>query len=229
MANIENITEVLQTTLNGAIDNTVTSTQEIIPGLIAALIIFIIGWIIAIIIAGIFRRILNFVRLEEYLKTHRIHDALGRVRISDVLVKLLKYYIILVFVQQAFEFVQLGVISAFLTYVIFSLPLIIAAILVIVVAALLGEYVKHVVMDLNQKSPTVVLLARTSKLVILAIGVIMALATAKIDTSLISTIFVVVLQAMVFGIALAVGIAFGLGGQKDAQDMISKGRKHLKI
>lgn len=229
MVDVQNVTDVLTSTFTGAVENTVTNTAEVLPGLIAAIIIFLIGWIIAVLISRIFGGILKAINLEAFLKDHRVADALGRVRISDVLVKILKYYILLVFLQAAVSFIALGTISAFLTSVLVYAPVLIAALLVVLTAVILGEYIKHSIMDLHLKSPMVRFAARGTKLVVIYVGVTMAMATAGFDTSLISSIFLVVLQAMVFGIALAVGIAFGLGGQKDAQQMLGEWRKHLKV
>lgn len=229
MVDVQNVTDVLSSTFTGAADNLVTSTTEVLPGLIAAIIVFIIGWILAVIISRVFGGILKAIKLEKFLKEHKVEDALGSVMISDVLVKILKYYIILIFLQAAALLVTLGTVSAFLTAVLVYAPVLIAAVLVVLAAVILGEYVKEVILDLKSKSPMVQLVARVTKWVIVYVGVTMALATAGFDTTLISNIFLIILQAMVYGIALAVGIAFGLGGQKDAQDLVVKSRKMLKF
>lgn len=229
MVDVENVTDVLSATLNGAIENTATSAAAIFPGIIAAIIILLVGWIVAIVISGVFSRLLRFLRLEDYLKSHKVDNALGKVMLSDVLTKLLKYYIILIFLQEAVSFLALGTISLFLTGLLFYAPALIAAILLVLVAILLGEYVKQIILDLRNKSPIVQFIARATKFVIIFVGITMAMATANIDTTLLNGAFLVILQAMVLGIALAVGIAFGLGGQKDAQQMIGEWRKHLKV
>lgn len=229
MVDIQNVTDVIGATLTGAVENTATSAANIFPGLIAAIIIFIVGWIVAVVISGIFSRLLRFLRLEDYLKSHRVDNALGKVMLSDVLTKLLKYYIILIFLQEAVSFLALGTISLFLTGVLFYAPALIAAIILVLVAILLGEYVKQIILELRNKSPIVQFIARATKFVIIFVGITMAMATANIDTALLNGAFLVILQGMAFGIALAVGIAFGLGGQKDAQQVISEWRKHLKV
>jgi hypothetical protein len=227
MVDLNNTTAVLMDSLRQAANETVTNMVMVLPGLLAAIVIFLIGWIVAVIISRLFSGLLKAVRLEDYLKEHKIEDALGTVLISDVLVKILKYYIILIFLTEAVKWVHLGVISSFLTVVLVQAPLLIGAFLVILLAVLLGEYVKEVIVELS-KSPLVRFIARATKLVIIYVGVTMALSTI-FDTTLISTIFVTVLQALVFGVALAVGIAFGLGGQDEAKDMVKKWRKHLKV
>jgi len=229
MVDVQNVTDILSSTITTAAENTATSAAEIVPGLIAAIFIFIVGWIIAVIVSGIFARFLRFVRLEDYLKAHRVDNALGKVKLSDILTKLLKYYIILIFLQAAFSLVALGTISIFLTGLLLYAPALIAAILLVLVAILLGEYVKQIIMELRSKSTMVQFIARATKFVIIFIGITMGLSTAKISTFLLEMIFITIIGAVVFGLALAIGIAFGLGGQKDAQQMIGEWRKHLKV
>jgi len=228
MVELNNTTTILTETVTQAVNNTVTNAAQILPGLLAAIVIFVLGWVVAVIISRLFSGMLKAIKLEGYLKEHKIEDALGSVKISDVLVKILKYYIILIFLQAAVQFIMLGTITVFLTWVLTYAPVLIGAMLVILLAVLLGEYVKEIIIELST-SPMVRFIARATKLVIIYVGVTMALATAGFDTMLISTIFLTVLQAMVFGIALAVGIAFGLGAQDDAKDLTKKWRKHLKV
>lgn len=228
MVELNNTTSILMETVTKAVENTVSGTADILPGLLAAIIIFVIGWVFAVIISRIFRHMLDAIRLESFLKEHKVEDALGTVKMSDVLVKILKYYVLLVFLQAAIALVELGTISTFLTSVLVYAPVFIGAFLMVLIAVLLGEYVKEIIIELS-KSKLVRLTGRATKLIIIYIGVTMALATAGFDTMLISNIFLTVLQAMVFGIALAIGIAFGLGGQEEAKDVVKKGRKHFKV
>ena len=221
--------DVLTATINEAAQNTIQNAILILPGLVAALLIFIVGYVVAWIISGVFRHILQAFRLEQFLKVHRIQDSLGSVRVSDVLVKILKYYILLIFLQAAVVYIQLGTISDFLTTVLVAAPMIIAAFLVVLAAIILGEYIKESILELKSKSPMVRFIARASKWLVAYVGITMALGTLDIETVILNQLFVTILQGLMFGLALAVGIAFGLGGQKDAQDFISKGRKTLKI
>ncbi len=229
MVEVQNVTDVLQETVLSAVNNTATNAAAILPGLIAAIIIFILGWVVAVVVSRIFGGLLRAVKLETFLKEHKVEDSLGSVRISDVLVKILKYYIILIFLQAAASFIALGTVSAFLAQVLLYAPVLIAALLVILAAVILGEFIKESILELKSKSPMVQLAARGAKLIVIYVGATMALATAGVNTSLITSSFEIVLGAMAYGIALAVGIAFGLGGQKDAQDLIGQWRKMLKF
>ncbi|MDD5171660.1 MAG: hypothetical protein PHF60_01340 [Candidatus ainarchaeum sp.] len=220
--------QVLTDALYQAGQNVLTSITELLPGLIAAILVFLLGWVIAILISRIFRRILKAIKLEETLKEHKVEDALGTVKISDVLTKIVKYYVLLIFLQAAVSLVWLGTISSFLTMVLLYVPVLIAGILVVLASVIIGEYLKEMIIELS-KSPVVRLTGRVVKLLVVYIGVTMGLATIGFNTTLITGVFLTILQGLVYGIALAVGIAFGLGGQDDARDMIKNSRKHFKV
>ena len=215
--------------LTNAAQNTANDAAALLPGLIAAIIVFVLGWVVAFIVSRIFAGILKAIKLEDFLKQHKVDDALGTVKISDVLVKIVKYYVLLIFFQAAVSLVSLGTISAYLSVVLFYAPVLIGALLVVLIAVIFGEYLKEAVIDLDKKSSTVKFAARAVKLVVIYVGLTMGLATAGFNTSLITGIFLTIIQAAAFGIALALGIAFGLGGQEDAKDVIKSTRKNLKV
>jgi hypothetical protein len=215
--------------LTGAVTKTANDAANLLPGLIAAIIVFVLGWVVAFIVSRIFAGILRAIKLEDFLKQHKVDDALGTVKISDVLAKIVKYYVLLIFFQAAVSLVSLGTISAYLSMVLFYAPVLIAALLIVLIAVIFGEYLKEAVIDLDKKSSTVKFAARSVKMVVIYIGVTMGLATAGFNTTLITGIFLTLIQAAAFGIALALGIAFGLGGQEDAKDVIKSTRKNLKV
>jgi MFS family permease len=220
---------ILADSATAAIQNTVDSAVKLLPGLIAAVLVFVLGWVVAFLVSRLFAGLLKLIRLEALLKAHKVEDAFGSVRISDVLTKIVKYYVLLIFIQASVSLVALGTITDYLTSVLLYMPVLIGAVLVVLVAVLFGEYLKEAIIDLNGKSPTVKLAGRGAKLVLIYIGLTMGLATAGFNTMLITGIFMTILQAAAFGLALALGIAFGLGGQEEAKEVIQGARKNLKI
>ena len=219
----------LADTLGNAAKTTADSAVALLPGLIAAVLVVVIGWLVAFLVGWIFSALMKAIRFESFLKSHKVEDALGTVRISDVLTKIVKYYVFLIFLQAAVSFLALGTITAYLTTVLIYAPALIAAAMVLLLAVLLGEYLKEAIFDLDKKSANVKLAGRGAKLAIIYVGATMALATAGFDTVLITGIFMTVVQAAAFGLALALGIAFGLGGQNDARDVIQGARRSLKV
>ncbi len=211
-----------------AVATVVMSMINVLPSLIAATVVFVVGWIIAVLISRIFEKILKMVKLEEFLEMHKLQDALGSVKLSNVLSKIVKIYVILVFLEVSAALVSLGQFSTYIYTVLIYAPVLIGAALVIVAAALTGEYVKTKLLELG-KSSYLTFVARGAKFVIVLMGVITGLNTVGFDTSLVNSTILTIVQAMIFGLGLAFGIAFGLGGQDDAKDLIKKMRKNVKL
>ncbi|MBU1197277.1 hypothetical protein KJ765_02070 [Candidatus Micrarchaeota archaeon] len=219
----------LETAFENSVQTIMSNVLELIPNVIAAIIIFVIGYIIARIIAHIVERFLDFVRFEKFLAEHGAGDALGKIKVSAVLTKIAKYYILLIFLQAGVSLLYLGTISTFLNFVLIYAPVFVGAVLLLVIAAVLGEVVKEKVLDTAPKSNFVRFVGTGSKALVVFFGLVMALATLGFNTDIITASFVTLLQGIVYGVALAVGISFGLGGQDDAKSMIKEGRKKLSL
>jgi hypothetical protein len=94
---------------------------------------------------------------------------------------------------------------------------------------LIGEFIKRRIVEVGRKSTTVHFLGRAAKAIIVFLGLISALETMGFKTSIIETTFVALATAVFFGLALAFGIAFGLGAQGDAKDWTKAFRKKFGV
>jgi hypothetical protein len=200
-----------------------------VPALIYAIIIFLLGWIIALIISRIFGRILKLIKFEHFLKEQKVNEALGSVVISTILTKILYYYIIVIFVRVSLNFLNLGSISDFVGEIIAYLPALIGGALLVVAAALIGEFIKRRIIEVGKKSSTMNFIGRATKAIIVFMAVISALKTIGIWTSIFETTFVSFSTAIFFGIALAFAIAFGLGAQGEAKEVVKGFRKKFQV
>lgn len=221
------------TSLQGAFQQSVQATWSsivgFIPGLIAAILIFLLGWVFALLISRVFAKLLKVVRFEQFLKEQKVQEALGTVVISTVLTKILYYYIVVIFLQQAFLYIKLGTVVTFIASLLAYLPTLIGAVLLVVAAALIGEFIKKRIIEVGRRSTTVSFLGRATKAVVVFLGLMSALETAGFKTTIIEQTFVALAAAVFFGFALAFGIAFGLGGQNEARDWVKGLRKKFKV
>lgn len=209
--------------------NLVNDIAGFIPGLIYAILVFLLGWVIAVIISRIFGRLLKLVKFEQFLKEQKVSEALGTVVISTVLTKILYYYIVVVFLQEAFLYLNLGTVSTFIRDLLAYLPALIAGVLLVVAAALIGEFIKNRIVEVGRKSTTVHFLARAAKAIIVFLGIMSGLETAQLGVTIIEQAFIVIISAVSFGLALAFGIAFGLGSQNEARDWVKGLRKKFRV
>jgi hypothetical protein len=198
-----------------------------IPNLIMAAIIFVIGYLIAIVLSNVLKKALEAVKFEKLLSQHKMEDALWGVKISPIFVRVFKFYILLIFLQAAVSKLQLGTLTEFINTVLLYAPAYVGAFVMLVIAAMVGELVKETIKGVDGKSRWVVFIARGMKFVVVFFGLVMGLSAVGFRTSLLENTFITILQAFAYGIALAIGIAFGLGGQEEAKAIISDVKKKV--
>ncbi|MFH1750507.1 MAG: hypothetical protein ABH863_02415 [Candidatus Micrarchaeota archaeon] len=200
---------------------------QFIPNLIVAAIIFVVGYLIAVVLSNILKKALVAVKFEKVLEEHGVEDALGSIKASPLFVKIFKYYVILIFLQAAVAKLDLGTMTQFINMVLLYAPAFIGAAIILVVAALIGELIKEKIKEVDAKSRHINMIARFSKFVVVFFGLVMGLSAVGFDTSILKDSFVAVLQAIAYGVALAIGIAFGLGGQDEAKSLLTDFRKKV--
>ncbi|MFH1106354.1 MAG: hypothetical protein V1787_00510 [Candidatus Micrarchaeota archaeon] len=210
---------------NSLFDNVI----QLVPGLLGAFLILFVGWVFATIISHIAKKLLDFIRFEKMLAKYGVDDALGSIKLQPVLVKLIKYYILLLFLQAAMTLLYLGTLSHFLTMVVGYAPVFIGAILIVILSAVVGEIAKEKILALGPKSKIARFFSQFTKAVVIFLGVVTGLATMGFDTTIITASFLTILQGLVYGIALAIGIAFGFGGQDDAKAAIRATREKFHL
>lgn len=197
--------------------------------LVYAVVVVVVGWIIGSVIAGILDKILEKIKFEEFLKSHKVHDTLGSTKVSKVLVQLAKYYVILLFLADALKIVQLGTVGNLMNSVVNFAPVALGGALVVILAAMLGELVKEKILEISNKSSLTTLSAKVVKALFIYVGFVIAMGTMGFDVVILEQTFVTLIQALAYGIALAFAIAFGLGAQDDAKDIVKKTRKKFNL
>ena len=218
------LAESARTTLDSFIFNAV----NLLPNLLAALVIFVIGWGAGSIFGSLTKKILNSIKFEQYLKSHGLEDALGKVQITGIVTQLVKYFVWLVFIQQAVLLVKLGAISSFIGNILLYAPAVLGSIAVVVAAAIFGEWVFEKFLE-SGKEPYLKTTGKMAKYLIIFLSVIVGLDTIGFDTSIIKSLVITASQGVSWGVALAFGLAFGLGGQETAKDFIKSFRRVFHV
>lgn len=221
------LADTLQAALAVAVDRLAVGLADALPRLFAAILLILLGWVMAVLLKRLALRMLKSMKFNEYLKSQKLDKALGSISISEVLGMVVYYYVLVLFFQAAFNMVYLATISDFIGKILLYVPVLIAAALLVVVAALTGEYLKMLILQLGDKSATVQAGSRVAKFLVIYIGVVMGLSTIGFNTEILNAIFISLSQAIFYGFALAFGIAFGLGGQEAANDWIKTARSKL--
>lgn len=187
-----------------------------VPQLIVAIIVFVIGWVIAVALGKVVDQIVGSLKVDMALKSLGVEDVMNRAGMKlnsgAFLGGLVRWFFILVFLLAAIDVLGLGQVTEFLRAVVLAyIPQVIVASLILVAAALLADAAQNVVSGSARAAhlPSAGFLGGVSKWAIWIFAILTALYQLGIAGPFVQTLF----TAFVAMVALAGGLAFGLGGK----------------
>ena len=190
-----------------------------LPALIGAIIILIIGFIIAKVLQGIVTRVLRSMGFEGWMESGGVKQFFDRSQTNQtplsILGKLIFWLVFFIAITMAVDTLGISAISDVLAQFIAYIPQIIAAILILVLATLLANFVAGIVRGATGSN----VIGSAAQYGIIVFAAFAALTQLGIAEELIVPTFLILLGA----VALAAAIAFGLGGQGVARQMVEDG------
>ncbi|MFA6187194.1 MAG: hypothetical protein WC770_08305 [Phycisphaerae bacterium] len=194
-----------------------TRILNYLPVLLGALVILIVGWIVAKAIKRLVDWLLKVIRFDALADKAGISEILrkGNLEISarEVVSSIVYWLIIIMVLVMTVDALGLPKSSDILTSLFAYVPKVIVALLVLIVAMFLANFVSGIVRTAagNANLPKPELLAGISRWAIIIFAVTIALEQLGIAPLLVTATFNIILG----GVVLALALAFGLGG-KDA-------------
>lgn len=201
-----------------------------IPSLLGAIVILIVGWAVAELLSWVVDKLLRVVRLQDLFKAAKVDELLRRgntkLDTTGLLASLVKWVILLVSFIAAADTLGLTQVQRFLDNVLGYVPSVIAAGAILLLGAIFAHFMANVV-----KGSVAVaklgfgeLVGNATKYAILVFTILAALDQLGIASAFIQTLF----MGFVALLAIAGGLAFGLGGTKVAQEWLEKFKKELQ-
>lgn len=225
MNGVETLGEAITVSLLGLGEKLV----NFIPVFLGALLVFLAGWIVAIALGKLVEQVLRTLRIDKAIEKMGYGNKLEEVGIgpgvSSIIGGIVKWFFILVFLMAATDILHLVEVTSFLNSIILYIPNVAVAVVILSVVFLLGNFVYGIVKGSTRAAGVMsaTLLATISKWSIIIFGIFAALIQLGIAPSLVSTIFIGVVAML----ALAGGLAFGLGGKEEAQIILRKLREEI--
>lgn len=216
--------------LNQSFQNLFYGLVAFLPNLVVAIVIFIIGWLIGAALGRVVAQVVNSLRVDQALRAAGVERVLERAgfKLSSgaFLGMLVKWFFIIVFLVAALEVLGLTQVTLFLTAVVLGyLPRVIVAVLILLVAAVIAEAAQRIVAGsaraANLRSAN--LLGSIARWAIWIFALLAALDQLGV-TPFVQTLF----TGMVVALALAFGLAFGLGGQQAAARYLERMQQEIK-
>lgn len=196
-----------------------------VPSLVVAILIFVIGWIVASIISRLLAQLIGALKLDTALKSAGLEAVLRRAGMdldSGMFIgELARWFIIVVFLVASLQIVGLTQVNDFLKNVVLGyLPNVIIAAMILLVAGVVADAMKNVVTSSAKAAQihSAGLLGTIARWAIWILALITALAQLGIAQAFMYTLF----TGVVAMLALAGGLAFGLGGRDAAARYIEK-------
>lgn len=198
-------------------------TMLFLPTIILAILVLILGWIVGGILGRIVRRAFKKLRLDEALDKAGVDELSEQAGVkfkpSEFVGALVKWFIILAFAMAAFDILGLAQVNQFMNSVVLTyLPQVFAAVLIlfaaVVVSGLAANSLTVALRAGGTKNPE--LFGKTVRYLVIIFGFMAALNQLQIAEEMIQTLF----MGIVFALALALGLAFGLGGKDAAAKII---------
>lgn len=194
--------------------------MNMIPNILIAVGLVLLGVWLGKFIGGFVRDFLQrlgFDGLTSKMQVGNIEASESKMKPSTLAGYVAQVLIVFFLTVQALYLIKLDFLVDIASAITAYLPNVLAAVLVLGIALILANIVEKVLVNLLT-GPAIKLLASFAKYAIIVLAVFMALTQLGIATSIVTSAFTLILG----GLALAFGLAFGLGGKDFASKHLSK-------
>lgn len=198
-----------------------------LPNLFGAILILVVGLIVAAALGSIVERILDALKIDHALgragvDTHVSRGGL-RLRAAYLCGQIVRWFFIIVFVLAAADTLGLYALTAFLRDVLAYVPNVVVAALILVASLAIANILSRIVAASTAAARLAGagILSTVTWWAIVLFGIFAALLQLNVAAAIIQTLVTGVIAML----ALAGGLAFGLGGRSYAEHLLDKLRR----
>ena len=186
------------------------SFVDVIPALVLAIVIIAIGWFIGNIVKKIVIKVLQSTRVDQWIDEQNLTAAIGGKEMSALIGSFSKWYIIWVSLWVAADSIKLQGLSQFVEALVFYIPQVLAALVVLIMGLLLGRYLKNAI-DATQHKLKKSVGTLTESIVVLFAGILaLTLVLGEPRVQILVQLLNLFLTPFLWSIAIAVGIVVGV-------------------
>jgi len=195
-----------------------------IPRIIGFAVVLIVGWIISSLLARGVEALLHAVKFNDLARRSGFGDFVQKMGVRDdssgVLAGIVKWFVRLITLVVAFDTLGLPAVSNVLNQLLLWLPNLVVALVVLVIGGLaanaLSRLVRGATAEAGFSNPE--MMESVTKVAVWGFAIVVAITQLGIATTLINSIIIGLIGAM----ALAFGLAFGLGGRDRAAEILNR-------
>ncbi len=193
-----------------------------IPKILGFIVIVVVGWLIASLVEKGIAAVLRAVKFNDLANRSGLGSFINKMGTgtdpAGMIGLVVKWFIRLIALVVAFDALGLPAVSDVLRQLLLWLPNAIVALVVLVIGGLAAKALSNLVRGAASEAGlgNAEFLAKLSAVMVWAFAVVVAVNQIGIATALVNTLF----MAFVGAIAVAVGLAFGLGGRDTAAEIV---------
>lgn len=201
-----------------------TQLASFVPQLLAALLLLFLGWLLANVVRTGVMKLLDVLRFDSLAEKTGIEAFLKQgnldISLSRLLAKLAYWIVIFVVVVTVANSLGLHMVADLFNKVVFYIPNVIVAILVLVFGVLVARFINRMVFAYlnNMGVQGALTISTLSEYATIIFVVFVALEQLEIGTNLLTAAFQIGFGA----VGLAFALAFGLGGREWAAGVIKR-------
>ena len=218
--------EETRNTLVSSINVAIQAIVEFVPRFIAGLLILLIGIVIASIVKQVILAITKSLKVDSYLNKYGVPDLRPGYTWSNILAEIVRWFVIIIFLIPTADIWGLPRIGTLLNEILLYLPNVFVAVVIALVGFVLARLAHDVILasikGITKESAEMIATATQW-----AINVFVILAVLN-QLGVASDLIKILFTGFVAMIAIAGGIAFGLGGQNNAEEILDGIKKRLR-
>ncbi len=201
-----------------------------LPNLVGAVLVFIIGWFFAVGVGKLVAGILTKLKFNNFFESESWTEAMEKadmdLDVSQFIGAVVKWILIIVVLWISVDILGFSQFAELMEEIVAYLPNVIVAALIFVVAVIVADFLSKIIIATTEKADFVHtgLAGAIVKWAIWLFAIFAILIQLGIANELLETLF----EGLVYMIAIAGGLAFGLGGQDAAKEMIVKIKENFK-
>lgn len=214
----------------GSLQNLWVGAVSVLGNVVGALVVLIVGLIVASGLAAVVEAFIKMIRLDSLLERLGIEEYVERAGLeldtSKFFGRVVYWFFVVVFLLAASDILRFYTLSEFLQRVLLYVPNIVVSVLIMLASFVAAHFLRGLIKSSvrSAKLHASSFLGSLTWWAIIIFGFFAALSQLGVAVAIVNSL----VAGFVAMLAIAGGIAFGLGGKGVAQEILEKLREHVE-
>ncbi|MFH1193300.1 MAG: hypothetical protein V1656_03245 [Candidatus Jorgensenbacteria bacterium] len=214
----------------GSLQNLWVGTISVLGNIVGALIVLLIGIIVAAGLGSLVERLFGLLKLDKGLMSLGVKEYFDRAGINlntgKFFGKLVYWFLVMVFLLAASDILGFYSLSGFLREALLYVPNVVVAVLIMLAAVVIGNTLRHIVKASvrSARLHAANFLGSLTWWSVVVFGFLAALSQLGVAVAIVNAL----VTGFVAMLAIAGGIAFGLGGKDYAASLIARLKERVE-